>query len=139
VKPDYFGTTPKACMDGWARRFVQVIPDGRVVPCHAATSITSLAFEDVRGRSLKDIWETSPALLAYRGEEWMQEPCRSCDKRAVDFGGCRCQAFALTGDAAATDPACRLSPNRVSIDAAHAGTEAGDSGRRYLYRGKAAS
>ena len=141
VKPDYFGTTPKACMDGWARRFVQVIPDGRVVPCHAATSITSLVFDDVRERSLKDIWETSPALLAYRGEEWMQEPCRSCDKRSVDFGGCRCQAFALTGDAAATDPACHLSAHRASIDTAHAGAEAAASteagARRYLYRGKA--
>ncbi len=139
VKPDYFGTTPKACMDGWARRFVQVIPDGRVVPCHAATSITSLVFDDVRGRSLKDIWETSPALLAYRGEAWMQEPCRSCDKRSVDFGGCRCQAFALTGDAAATDPACHLSAHRASIDTAHAGAEAAASTeagtRRYLYRG----
>ena len=136
VKPDYFGATPKACMDGWARRFVQIVPDGRVVPCHAATSITSLVFENVRGRPLKEIWESSPALLAYRGEEWMQEPCRSCDKRAVDFGGCRCQAFALTGDAAATDPACHLSAHRASIDAAHAAADAGGVTRRYLYRGK---
>jgi pyrroloquinoline quinone biosynthesis protein E len=139
VKPDYFGSTPKACMDGWARRFVQIVPDGRVVPCHAATSITSLVFDDVRARSLKDIWESSPALLAYRGEAWMQEPCRSCDKRSVDFGGCRCQAFALTGDAAATDPACRLSPNRASIDEAHGRAETTAPERRYLYRGKAAS
>ncbi len=144
VKPDYFGTTPKACMDGWARRFLQIVPDGRVVPCHAATSITSLTFDDVRGKPLKEIWETSPALLAYRGEEWMQEPCRSCDKRTIDFGGCRCQAFALTGDAAATDPACTLSPRRAEIDAAHARASAGaraaaePSDRRYLYRGPAA-
>ena len=142
VKPDYFGTTPKACMDGWARRFLQIVPDGRVVPCHAATSITSLTFDDVRGRPLKEIWETSPALLAYRGEEWMQEPCRSCDKRTIDFGGCRCQAFALTGDAAATDPACTLSPRRAEIDAAHARasgtTGAAASDRRYLYRGPSA-
>jgi pyrroloquinoline quinone biosynthesis protein E len=141
VKPDYFGTTPKACMDGWARRFLQIVPDGRVVPCHAATSITSLTFDDVRGKPLKEIWETSPALLAYRGEEWMQEPCRSCVKRSVDFGGCRCQAFALTGDAAATDPACTLSPRRAEIDAAHARASAGARAatepgeRRYLYRG----
>jgi pyrroloquinoline quinone biosynthesis protein E len=139
VKPDYFGTTPKACMDGWARRFLQIVPDGRVVPCHAATSITSLTFDDVRGKPLKEIWETSPALLAYRGEEWMQEPCRSCEKRTIDFGGCRCQAFALTGDAAATDPACTLSPMRAEIDAAHARASAGAganaSERRYLYRG----
>jgi pyrroloquinoline quinone biosynthesis protein E len=142
VKPDYFGTTPKACMDGWARRFLQIVPDGRVVPCHAATSITSLTFDDVRGKPLEEIWETSPALLAYRGEEWMQEPCRSCEKRTIDFGGCRCQAFALTGDAAATDPACTLSPRRAEIDAAHARASAGagaeTSERRYLYRGPAA-
>jgi pyrroloquinoline quinone biosynthesis protein E len=135
VKPDYFGTTPKACMDGWARRFVQIVPDGRVVPCHAATSITSLRFDDVRNGSLREIWESSPALLAYRGEAWMQEPCKSCDRRTIDFGGCRCQAFALTGNAAATDPACHLSPDRALIDAAHA-TSAPD--KRYLYRGPAA-
>jgi pyrroloquinoline quinone biosynthesis protein E len=143
VKPDYFGTTPKACMDGWARRFVQIVPDGRVVPCHAATSITSLVFDDVRDKSLEEIWESSPALLAYRGEAWMQEPCRTCDRRSIDFGGCRCQAFALTGDAAATDPACHLSAHRASIDAAHAGADASAANatgtasdpRRYLYRG----
>ena len=136
VKPDYFGTTPKACMDGWARRFVQVIPDGRVVPCHAATSITSLSFDNVRVSSLDRIWASSPALLAYRGEAWMKEPCRSCDRRAVDFGGCRCQAFALTGDAAEADPACHLSAHRGSIDEAHA--RESNTERRYLYRGPAA-
>lgn len=143
VKPDYFGTTPKACMDGWARRFVQVVPDGRVVPCHAATSITSLTFESVRAQPLATIWESSPAMLAYRGEAWMQEPCRSCDRRTVDFGGCRCQAFALTGDASRTDPACHLSSDRGSIDAAHGRAQAGalasadTTERRYLYRGPA--
>jgi PqqA peptide cyclase len=144
VKPDYFGTTPKACMDGWARRFVQIVPDGRVVPCHAATSITSLQFDDVRTQPLAQIWESSPAMLAYRGEAWMPEPCRSCDRRAVDFGGCRCQAFALTGDASKTDPACHLSEDRPAIDAAHAAASSrasedastGES-RRYLYRGAA--
>lgn len=143
VKPDYFGATPKACMDGWARRFVQIVPDGRVVPCHAATSITSLAFDDVRARPLREIWESSPAMLAYRGEAWMPEPCRSCDRRAIDFGGCRCQAFALTGDASRTDPACHLSADRPAIEAAHAAAatnaNAGTSAeRRYLYRGPAA-
>jgi pyrroloquinoline quinone biosynthesis protein E len=145
VKPDYFGTTPKACMDGWGRRFLQIVPDGRVVPCHAATSITSLVFDDVRKQPLKHIWESSPALVAYRGEEWMQEPCRSCDRRTLDFGGCRCQAFALTGDAAATDPACHLSVNRAAIDEAHTRASAGSGApdaaeagaRRYLYRGPA--
>jgi pyrroloquinoline quinone biosynthesis protein E len=131
VKPDYFGTTPKACMDGWARRFVQVTPDGLVVPCHAATSLPHLRFDRVTERSLADIWASSEALNAYRGEAWMPEPCRSCDRRAVDFGGCRCQAFALTGDASATDPACHLSPHRARVDAAH-----GQPERRWLYRGR---
>ena len=134
VKPDYFGTTPKACMDGWARRFVQIIPDGRVVPCHAATSITSLTFDSVRGASLREIWERSPAMLAYRGEAWMKEPCRSCDRRAIDFGGCRCQAFALTGDAANTDPACSLSAHRGAIDSAVDADRPEE--RRYLHRGR---
>jgi PqqA peptide cyclase len=132
VKPDYFGTTPKACMDGWARRFIHMVPDGRVLPCHAATSITSLRFDDVRSRSLADIWEHSDALNAYRGEAWLQEPCKSCDRRTIDFGGCRCQAFALTGDAAATDPACHLSPQRAVVDRAHESREE----RRYLHRGR---
>jgi len=139
VKPDYFGTTPKACMDGWARRFVQVVPDGRVVPCHAATSITSLAFDDVRAQPLAQIWERSPSLLAYRGDAWMPEPCRSCERREIDFGGCRCQAFALTGDASKTDPACHLSADRPAIDAAHALASASDDAKRYLYRGARAS
>lgn len=133
VKPDYFGTTPKACMDGWARRFVHLLPDGRVLPCHAATSITTLRFDSVRDRSLGDIWANSDALNAYRGDAWMKEPCRSCDRRAIDFAGCRCQAFALTGDAAAADPACALSPHRAMIDQAHG--RAGAS-RRYLHRGR---
>lgn len=140
VKPDYFGTTPKACMDGWARRFIHMVPDGRVLPCHAATSITSLTFDNVKARSLEDIWTSSEALLAYRGDAWMQEPCRSCDRRAADFGGCRCQAFALTGDAAATDPACHLSPRHSLIEAARKrAPEPSDSNgheRRYLYRGR---
>jgi len=134
VKPDYFGTTPKACMDGWARRFVQVIPDGRVVPCHAATSITSLTFDNVKSASLAKIWSSSPALLAFRGEAWMKEPCRTCERRTVDFGGCRCQAFALTGDAAQADPACQLSPHRAAIDEAVGAAR--PERRRYLYRGQ---
>ena len=132
VKPDYFGTTPKACMDGWARRFVHMVPDGRVLPCHAATSITTLTFDNVRDRSLADIWEHSAALNAYRGDAWMKEPCKSCDRRTIDFGGCRCQAFALTGDAASTDPACHLSPQRALVDEAHQKREE----KKYLHRGR---
>lgn len=134
VKPDYFGTTPKACMDGWARRFIHMVPDGRVLPCHAATSITSLTFDNVKDKSLGDIWANSAALNAYRGEEWMKEPCRSCDRRTTDFGGCRCQAFALTGDAANTDPACQLAPAHAMVADARAQTSEG--ARRYLYRGR---
>jgi len=134
VKPDYFGTTPKACMDGWARRFVHMLPDGRVLPCHAASSITSLQFDSVKGRSLADIWQNSAALNAFRGEAWMPEPCRSCDRRGVDFGGCRCQAFALTGDASVTDPACHLSPRHAVI--AEAQARVNDGPRHYLHRGR---
>lgn len=133
VKPDYFGTTPKACMDGWGRRFIHMIPDGRVLPCHAATSITSLTFDNVKDRPLGAIWASSAALNAYRGEEWMKEPCRTCDRRTVDFGGCRCQAFALTGDPANTDPACQLAPAHAMVADARAKTA---PDRRYLYRGR---
>jgi PqqA peptide cyclase len=136
VKPDHFGTTPKACMDGWARRFVHVSPDGRVLPCHAASSIEGMAFESVRERALAEIWAESPALNAFRGESWMMDPCRSCAHRARDFGGCRCQAYALTGDARNADPACALSPHRASLEAAHRAAAAA-GGRRYLFRGRA--
>jgi pyrroloquinoline quinone biosynthesis protein E len=133
VKPDYFGDTPKACMDGWARRTMLVTPDGLLSPCHAAMSLPGLRLDRVTDGALAALWADSAALNAYRGEAWMQEPCRSCDRRALDFGGCRCQAFALTGDAAATDPACRLSPERVRVDEAHG--RASDA-RRYLHRGR---
>ncbi|HEX7666409.1 MAG TPA: pyrroloquinoline quinone biosynthesis protein PqqE [Polyangiaceae bacterium] len=132
VKPDYFSEWPRACMDGWARRFVQVIPDGTVVPCHQATSITTLTFEKVTERSLGDIWENSPAMNAFRGDDWMQEPCASCERKTIDFGGCRCQAFALTGDAAATDPACKLAPTHGLVRRAKEEVPR----TKYLYRGR---
>jgi PqqA peptide cyclase len=110
VRPDYYADRPRACMDGWARRYLVVTPDGTVLPCHQAGSIATLSFESVRDRSLSAIWNDSPGFRAFRGEAWMPEPCRSCDERALDFGGCRCQALALTGDAAATDPACARTP-----------------------------
>jgi pyrroloquinoline quinone biosynthesis protein E len=133
VKPDYFSRTPRACMDGWARRFVQVLPDGTVVPCHAATTIRSLSFERVTERSLAEIWESSPAMNAFRGDAWMPEPCRSCDRKSIDFGGCRCQAFALLGDASLTDPACTLSPHHELVRAAR---ERPATKARFLYRGR---
>jgi pyrroloquinoline quinone biosynthesis protein E len=131
VKPDYFGKFPRACMDGWAQRFLLVSPEGLALPCHAAHTIPGLVFEDVRGRPLAEIWGGSPGLEAFRGEGWMPEPCQSCDRRSIDFGGCRCQAFHLTGDAAATDPACHLAPTHALIDRAR--TTAADGA--YIYRG----
>lgn len=109
VVPDYFARYPKACCGGWARRMISVTPTGTVLPCHAAETIPGLVFHSCRERSLGEIW-SSPAFAAFRGTDWMQEPCRSCARKDKDFGGCRCQALALTGDAAATDPACSLSP-----------------------------
>jgi pyrroloquinoline quinone biosynthesis protein E len=111
-------------MDGWARRYLVITPDGIALPCHQAAGIAALAFESVRGRSLADLWERSPAFQAFRGEAWMPEPCRSCDERGRDFGGCRCQALALTGDAAATDPACALSPHHAIVRRARARADA---------------
>lgn len=110
VVPDYYARRPKACMGGWGRQFLNVSPAGKVLPCHAAESITSLHFKSVRQRPLGEIWEDSDAFNLFRGTDWMPEPCRSCDRKEIDWGGCRCQAFAILGDAAATDPACGLSP-----------------------------
>jgi pyrroloquinoline quinone biosynthesis protein E len=118
VIPDYYGRFPKACMGGWGRKLILIDPAGRALPCHAAGVIPGVHFDNVRQRSLDWIWNQSPAFNKFRGEEWMQEPCRSCDRRNDDFGGCRCQAFLLTGDAAATDPACSLAPRHdVVIEA----------------------
>jgi pyrroloquinoline quinone biosynthesis protein E len=121
VLPDYFTGRPKACMDGWARRFIVVGPDGTALPCHAAHTLP-LEWWNVRNYPLGAIWRDNPGFNAYRGEDWMPEPCRSCDRRARDFGGCRCQAFALTGDAARTDPACALAPDHALV--AHATADA---------------
>ena len=125
VTPDYYAEVPKACMDGWGRRFLLISPDGLVLPCHAAHTLPGIEFDSVTERPLSDIWRDSPGFAAFRGEEWMPEPCRSCDRRAVDFGGCRCQAYQLTGNAAATDPVCRLSPDHGLIEAARQAAEDG--------------
>ncbi len=116
VIPDYYARFPKPCVGGWGHRSLNVAPDGLVLPCHAAQSIPGLEFWSVREHSLTDIWENSPAFNAFRGTAWMQEPCASCPRRDEDFGGCRCQAYALTGDAAATDPVCHLSPNHARVE-----------------------
>ena len=115
VLPDHFARRPKPCMGGWARRSLNVTPSGQVMPCHAAATIPGMNFWSVRERGLAEIWEYSPAFEAFRGTDWMREPCRSCDQRAVDFGGCRCQALAFTGDAANADPACELSPHHLDF------------------------
>ncbi|MBI3403661.1 MAG: pyrroloquinoline quinone biosynthesis protein PqqE [Acidobacteria bacterium] len=118
VLPDYHETYPKPCYGGWGKHYLMVAPDGRTLPCHGATHITTLRFDSVRDRPLRWIWEESPAFQAFRGDAWMQEPCRTCPRKAIDFGGCRCQAFALTGDATNPDPVCTLTPLRTIIDRA---------------------
>ncbi|HWL81264.1 MAG TPA: pyrroloquinoline quinone biosynthesis protein PqqE [Roseomonas sp.] len=130
VAPDYHATRPKACMGGWGRRFLNVSPSGAVLPCHAAETIPGLRFDRVTERSLADIWYGSEAFNRFRGTDWMPEPCRSCDRREVDWGGCRCQALALTGDAARTDPVCALSPDHAAV----AGVLAEPAGEALVWR-----
>jgi pyrroloquinoline quinone biosynthesis protein E len=125
VFPDYYTEFPKACMDGWGRRFIVLSPDGLALPCHLAHTLPGLTFENVKERSLADIWHDSAGFNVYRGEDWMPEPCRSCDRRGLDFGGCRCQAYHLTGAAATTDPACSLAPDHGLVEAARVEAEAG--------------
>ena len=115
VPADHHAIFPKACMGGWGSTGLNVAPDGTVLPCHAAASIPWMRFENVRERSLADIWHLSDAFNAFRGTSWMPEPCRSCERKEVDFGGCRCQAMALTGDARATDPVCSKSPLNAGL------------------------
>jgi len=130
VVPDYYARFPKPCLGGWGRRSLNITPSGKVLPCHAAESIPGLEFWSVRDHSLADIWIASPAFREFRGTDWMQEPCASCPRREQDFGGCRCQAYALTGDARATDPVCHLSPRHAMVaELAAVRTEA-----PYVYR-----
>jgi pyrroloquinoline quinone biosynthesis protein E len=135
VLPDWHADRPRACMDGWARRFVVVAPDGAVLPCHAARSLP-LVFESVRDAPLGRIWESSAAMRAFRGEAWMPAPCNTCERRTIDFGGCRCQAFALTGDLRATDPACSLAPLHGVVRAARERANGEPPSGRLLYRGR---
>jgi len=118
VVPDYYAKYPKACMGGWGRRLMLINPAGKVLPCHAAEVLPGLMFENVRDKTLAWIWQESPSFQRFRGEGWMPEPCRSCDRRSEDFGGCRCQAFLLAGDATVTDPACSLAPSHDIVEAA---------------------
>ena len=133
VIPDYYARYPKACMGGWAKQNLNVTPSGKVLPCHAAETITTLAFDNVKERPLAEIWYEGAAFNAFRGTGWMAEPCRSCPRSTVDFGGCRCQAFAMTGDATATDPACSLSPRHRDL-VATAEREAATPPPEFIYR-----
>jgi pyrroloquinoline quinone biosynthesis protein E len=137
VIPDYHARYPKACMGGWAKRGLNVTPSGKALPCHAAETIPDLVFWNVRDRSIEDIWTNSPAFNAFRGMDWMREPCRSCPRKTIDYGGCRCQALALTGDAWEADPVCHLSPHhdkvlKVAVLAAQG--EDADGAAAYSYR-----
>jgi len=118
VVPDYYAKYPKACMGGWGRRLMLINPAGTVLPCHAAEVIPGMAFENVGEKTLEWIWRESTSFCRFRGEDWMPEPCRSCDRRKEDFGGCRCQAFLLAADATVTDPACSLAPAHGIVEAA---------------------
>ena len=118
ILPDYYEPHPKPCMGGWARSSFTVAPDGMVYPCPVAADIDSLTFPSVRDGSLAWIWAESPAFQAFRGTDWMPEPCRGCSRKEIDFGGCRCQAYALTGDAARTDPVCVHAPDHHLVEAA---------------------
>ena len=130
VIPDYHAGRPKPCMGGWGSRICVVAPDGRVLPCHAAAEL-GLEFWSVPDRSLAECWAEAPGMNAFRGTDWLGEPCRSCPERERDFGGCRCQAFALTGDACRTDPVCEKSADHGIVVAALRAAEAGGSELRY--------
>jgi pyrroloquinoline quinone biosynthesis protein E len=136
VVPDYYAKYPKPCMGGWGRKVMLIAPNGDALPCHAAAIIPGLHFENVKEKSLGEIWKSSEAFQKFRGETWMQEPCKSCDRRAQDFGGCRCQALLLAGDAAATDPVCSLSPKRSHVDAILRSLPTSEApvGAQFIYR-----
>ena len=132
VVPDYYAHRPKACMGGWGRRFLNVTPSGKVLPCHAAETLPGVRFPTVAEASLSEIWYHSPAFAKFRGTAWMADLCRSCERREIDWGGCRCQAFALTGDDARTDPACSLSPDHLLLAVAR--HEAAGPAPDFVYR-----
>jgi pyrroloquinoline quinone biosynthesis protein E len=137
VIPDYHARYPKACMGGWAKRGLNITPSGKALPCHAAETIPDLVFWNVREHSIENIWTNSPAFNAFRGTDWMLEPCRSCPRGTIDYGGCRCQALALTGDARQADPVCHLSPHHDKVQSVAAiATQSEDVGgaAAYSYR-----
>jgi PqqA peptide cyclase len=134
VVPDYYAREPKACMGGWGRQFINVNPAGVVLPCHAAETISGMTFEKVGEKDLSDIWLHSSSFSKFRGTDWMEEPCQSCDKKEIDWGGCRCQALALSGDAGATDPTCEKSPHHAKILAMAEEESVASGDDRLVYR-----
>ncbi len=137
VLPDYYAKYPKPCMNGWGHQLMLIGPAGQVMPCHAAGVIPGMKFANTRESSLRWIWEESPAFMRFRGYDWLPELCRSCERHERDFGGCRCQAFSLTGDAAATDPVCILSPRHDVIEKVVQNVNAGivsSGGQKWVYR-----
>ncbi|WP_423906651.1 pyrroloquinoline quinone biosynthesis protein PqqE [Candidatus Spongiihabitans sp.] len=118
VVPDYYADRPKACMNGWGTTFLMVAPDGAALPCHAARELPDIDFPNVNDYSISEVWYQSNAFNRFRGNEWMQAPCRSCPEKVKDFGGCRCQAYLLTGDATNADPVCSKSPHHNVIEQA---------------------
>jgi pyrroloquinoline quinone biosynthesis protein E len=133
VVPDYYARFPKPCMGGWGRQFVVVGPSGSAMPCHAAATIPGMVFDNVRDRPLAWIWQQSESFRRFRGKAWMREPCRTCPRAEEDFGGCRCQALLLTGDAANTDPVCSLSPDHGLV-AELAGSSSRVPSADFIYR-----
>ncbi len=136
VPADHHATYPKACMGGWGRIGINIDPTGLVLPCHAAETIPSLSFDTVREKQLSDIWYEGDAFNAFRGTGWMQEPCRSCDRKLIDFGGCRCQAMELAGDPTAVDPVCIKSPLRERITENAIADGQAPHAAEFVYRGR---
>ncbi len=132
VLPDYYARYPKTCVGGWGRQMILIDPSGQALPCHAAGIIPGLEFDSVRTHSVQWLWEQSPAFNRFRGHDWMTQPCSDCDRREIDFGGCRCQAFQLTGDATNTDPACSLSNQHENLVAITQTPSVGNS--QWVYR-----
>ncbi|MBV8773055.1 MAG: pyrroloquinoline quinone biosynthesis protein PqqE [Deltaproteobacteria bacterium] len=133
VVPDYYERRPKPCMNGWGSVFMLVTPDGMVLPCHEARILPGLQFPQVEQHALRWIWYESPAFNSFRGFNWMREPCRSCPERFKDYGGCRCQAYLLTGDATNTDPVCALSPMHQQVTDIIARVQRGEKPRRPIF------
>jgi pyrroloquinoline quinone biosynthesis protein E len=138
VVPDYYEDRPKACMNGWGSTFLTIAPDGVALPCHSARDLPGLDCPNANDYSIQDIWHNSKAFNFFRGFDWMKEPCRSCDEKEKDFGGCRCQAYLLTGDMYKADPVCSKSPEHAliqkAIDSARVSTSLSNNEKTLVFR-----